>query len=185
MSILVFKNFLSEAECTTLNEWVDLGVQNKWLDNGLKMPEGKWTETKRLTSRPYGDRFDYSPEVYAVQDKITSFLKLEDLATSVVGGGKNGIVVSYTLQGGDVHKHKDPKEGALEVLRCNIVSKDTESGGELYVGDDKIDIGVGDLHCYLASTVEHYVTEVQGQTPRILWMFGYQCDVNRFNTLGQ
>lgn len=28
------------------------------------------------------------------------------------------------------------------------------------------------VHCYLASDFEHYVTEVQGETNRILWMFG-------------
>lgn len=183
MTILIIKNFLSEKECTALNTWVDLGVQNSWLDKGLCMPAGTWTETKRLTSRPYGKRFDYSSEVYAVQDKITKTLKIEDLQKSAVGGGKNGIVVSYTLNGGDVYKHIDPKEGDLEVLRCNILSKAAESGGELYIGGDKIDIGVGDLHCYLPSTVEHYVTEVKGQTPRTLWMFGYQCSVDRFNKL--
>ena len=44
--------------------------------------------------------------------------------------------------------------------------------GQVYVENNKIDIEVGELHCYLASDYEHYVTEVKGETPRILWMFG-------------
>jgi hypothetical protein len=180
MTILVIKNFLSVEECNTLNAWAELGVQNKWLDNGLNASDFTWTETKRLTTRPYGDRFDYSPEVYAIQDKITNFLKIENLEKSVAGGGKNGIVVSYTTTGGDVHKHIDPKEGELEVLRCNVVSKNSEAGGDLYIGNEKIDIDAGDLHCYLPSDVEHYVTAVEGNTPRILWMFGYQISKENF-----
>lgn len=183
MTIFVIKNFLSIDECNTLNAWVETAVQNKWLDNGLSMPDATWTETKRLTTRPYGDRFDYSPEVYAIQNKITNFLKIENLEKSVAGGGKNGIVVSYTITGGNVHKHIDPKEGELEVLRCNVVSKNSEIGGELFIGGEKIDIGVGDLHCYLPSDVEHYVTTTEGNTPRILWMFGYKCEKDRFDRL--
>jgi hypothetical protein len=47
-----------------------------------------------------------------------------------------------------------------------------DNGAELFVDGSKIDIKTGDLHCYLASDFEHYVTEVKGNTPRILWMFG-------------
>jgi hypothetical protein len=70
-------------------------------------------------------------------------------------------------------------------LRCNVLTRKADNGGELYVGGNKIDINVGDLHCYLPSTVEHYVTEVKGKTSRVLWMFGYQCSVKRFNDLCQ
>ena len=181
MKVLVFKNFLSVSECSQLNDWVNLGVQNKWLDEGLS--RGKWGYKERLTTRAYGDRFDYSPEVYAVQDKITKFLKLKDLATSVAGGGKNGIVVSYTLNGGDTYEHIDPKEDSLEVLRCNVLTNKPAEGGELFVDGEKIDQAAGDLHCYLSSTVRHYVTETKGNVPRILWMFGYQCAVDRFDNI--
>jgi hypothetical protein len=63
------------------------------------------------------------------------------------------------------------------------MTRNSDAGGELYIGGKKIDIGVGDLHCYLPSVVEHYVTEVKGQTSRIMWMFGYQCSTERFDQL--
>jgi hypothetical protein len=171
--VLIFKNFLDKDTCNQLNDWVDLGVKNKWLDLGISRGSG-WEYDKRVTTRNYGNLFEYPPLVHQVFDKITNNLQLQDLPKSVIGGGKNGVVVSCTFPEGDVYPHKDPKEGNLEVLRCNIMTRDSDEGGELFIGGDKIDIKVGDLHCYLASDVEHYVTEVRGQTPRVMWMFGYQ-----------
>jgi hypothetical protein len=180
--VLIFKNFLSDFECKKLNEWVDLGIENKWLDKGSKTGLG-WVCEKRLTTRRYAKSFDYSSDVYDVQNKISKFLDIIDLPKSVFGGGKNGIVVSCTYVGGDVHSHVDPAEGSLQVLRCNVLSRSADDGGKLYVGGNEIVINTGDLHCYLPSKIEHYVTEVKGQTSRVLWMFGYQCSIERFNNL--
>jgi hypothetical protein len=182
MQVFVFPNFLDVDVCNKLNEWVDAGVEKKWLDKGLSRGSN-WEYSNRLTTRNYADRFEYPSIVYDVFKRITKELNLLDLPKSIIGGGKDGIVVSCTFSGGDVYPHIDPKEGELEVLRCNIITRSAESGGELYIGGNKIDINVGDLHCYLPSTVEHYVTEVKGQTPRVLWMFGYQCSKERFDRI--
>jgi len=182
MKVLIFENFLDIETCKQLNDWVDLGVQNKWLDKGVDRGNG-WTYTKRFTTRNYGDRFSYPSVVDSVFNKITDKLKVADLKKSVMGGGKNGVVVSCTFPGGDVYPHTDSKEGNLEVLRCNIMTRKPTDGGILFIGGKQIDLNIGDLHCYLPSTVEHYVTEVKGQTPRVLWMFGYKCSVERFNKI--
>jgi hypothetical protein len=180
--ILIYKNFITEEECEQLNNWVSIAIKNHWLDKGINRGSN-WDYSYRLTTRKYGHLFDYSKEVYDVQNKIDQFLKIQDLKKSVDGGGKNGIVVSCTFDCGDVYPHIDPKEGNLEVVRCNILTKKSESGGELFIGGNQIDIEVGDLHCYLPSTVEHYVTEVKGETSRVLWMFGYQCSKERFKQI--
>jgi hypothetical protein len=180
--MLIISNFLSENKFSKLNEWTDLGVKNKWLDSGTDR-NGSWQCKNRVNTRKYGNRFDYPKIVYDVQSKINKFLNIIDLPKSVIGGGKDGVVVSCTFNGGDVYAHTDPKEGDLEVLRCNIMTRSAESGGELYVGGNKIDINVGDLHCYLPSTIEHYVTEVKGETSRVLWMFGYQCSKEKFKQI--
>jgi hypothetical protein len=180
--VIVFKNFIDQSTCEQMNEWVDLGVKNKWLDCGISRGSG-WRYSERVTTRNYEDRFEYPAIIYDVFDRITKKLNVADLSKSVVGAGKNGVVVSCTFTGGDVYPHKDPKEGELEVLRCNIMTRNSEAGGELYIGGKKVDIGVGDLHCYLPSVVEHYVTEVKGQISRIMWMFGYQCSTERFEQI--
>lgn len=91
----------------------------------------------------------------------------------IYGHGSDGVVVSVTFPGGDVYEHKDPRslEG-LSTFRCNILTQSAESGGKLYINGIFREINVGDLHCYYASEESHYVTEVQGNSPRILWMFG-------------
>lgn len=182
--VLIFKNFLPVEECNQLNDWVDIGVKNNWLDKGISRGSG-WEYEGRLTTRKYGNRFENPQIVYKTQTKIDKFLNITDLPKSVFGGGKDGVVVSCTFAGGDVYAHKDPMEGSLHVLRCNIMTRNSEMGGKLYINNKKIDINVGDLHCYLPSAVVHFVTEIKGKTSRVMWMFGYQCSLERFNKLCQ
>lgn len=180
--IVFIRNFLNKEQCTQLNDWVNIGVKNKWLDLSINK-QSSWTYTGRLTTRNYAHRFNYPEIVYEVFEKITNTLKIKHLKKSVVGGGKDGVVVSYTLPGGDVYAHKDPMENDRHVLRCNVMTQSAEDGAELFIGGEKINIEVGDLHCYLPSNIEHYVTEAKGNRPRIMWMFGYQCSLDEFGSL--
>jgi len=185
MNVLVYPNFISAGVCAELNAWVNEGVSKKWLDKGVDrgVDRSNHEYEKRFTSRLYSDRFEYPQVAYTVFNKISDYLGLQDAPKSVAGGGKDGMVVSCTFNGGDVYSHIDPKEPFGEVLRCNIMTTDTEKGGQLYVGGSHIQIQAGDLHCYLASSEQHYVTTVEGDTPRILWMFGYQVTANRFKQI--
>ena len=62
-TVIRMKQFVTPAQCSELNAWVDHAVQNKWLDLGLNRGSG-WTYKDRLTTRAYGDRFEYPPIVY-------------------------------------------------------------------------------------------------------------------------
>ena len=177
--LIINRNFLSSQECEALNGWVNIAVENKWLDVG-RTEDAKWSYANRLTTRQYANRFEYPTVVHDVFERITEFLDVQHLAKSVVGGGKDGVVVSYTMPSGDVYEHIDPMEGDLHVLRCNVMTQAADAGAELYIGGEKIEVGVGDLHCYLPSDVEHYVTQAKGNTPRIMWMFGYQISKREF-----
>lgn len=177
MRIEIVKNFIDHTLCEQMNEWVDLGVQNKWLDQGISRNSGQnfHKVDKRVTSRLYADRYAYPDFVLELSDRIRKFCGIQDYPL-IEGHGRNGIVVSCTFPGGDVYRHRDPYSGFptrdKSTLRCNIMTRDSDSGGVLFVGGSQVDIEVGDLHCYLVSDFEHYVTEVQGNTSRVLWMFG-------------
>ena len=176
------KQFITQAQCDEINTWVNLAIENKWLDKGRDTTPS-WCMTTRCTTRAYGHRFEYPQIVYVIFAQITETLGLHDLRKSVVGGGRDGVVVSCTYADGNVYEHIDPMEGNCHVLRCNILSQKADDGAELYIAGKHIDIEVGELHCYLPSDVPHYVTTAKGLTPRIMWMFGYQCSKDRFERL--
>jgi len=181
-TILRRKQFITQAQCDELNAWVRKAVDHKWLDLGVSRGS-RWEYEGRLTTRNYGHRFEYPKIVHDVFAQITGALDLHDLRKSEFGGGRDGVVVSCTFPNGDIYEHIDLMEGSKHVLRCNVMTQGADGGGKLYIGGEHIDIEVGELHCYLPSSVPHYVTQVEGQTPRILWMFGYKCDKDRFDRL--
>lgn len=190
MNIIIFKKFLNPDVCQLLNNWVDLAVNNHWMDKGRDFDLSHYRFNHkpnnykyRLTSRIYANRYKYPEIVYKVSNQISGFLQIQDLEKSVVGGGRDGIVVSCMLPDGKVSAHIDDMEGSLHILRCNIMTRKSDFGGELYIGERKINIDVGDLHCYLPSLTMHKVTVGQGETSRVMWMFGYQCSLDRFNQI--
>jgi len=173
--VTIIPNFITQEECNILNTWVKKAIENKWLDSGITTG-GKVGYNGRLTTRLYADRFDsYCSLAYKIQERIRKQLSLNIEPISILGGGKHGIVVSNTLPGGDVYYHSDPLEmGGCHVLRCNIITQMADSGAVLTVNNNTINVGQGDLHCYLASKYKHSVTTVTGTSSRILWMFGFQ-----------
>jgi hypothetical protein len=169
MRIHIERNFLSESECQALNAITLQGISEGWVNIGISL--GHYTDT-RLTSRLYMKNRSYPDLVNRIQDRIRTHLGLEAYPL-IEGHGSYGAVTSYTRPSGDVYLHQDPRSFAgLASLRCNVLTQAADSGAVLRVGGEVVDIGVGDLHCYLASEHKHEVSTVLGNTARILWMFG-------------
>jgi hypothetical protein len=170
MSVKIFKNFLSKKECEELNKIALQGINEGWCYKGIQ--DHKHNYNLRFTSRLHMANSEYPQFVRDMSDRIRKFVGINTFPL-IVGHGKDGVVVSVTFKGGSVYKHRDPRstEGLL-TYRCNILTQANEEGCELYVDNKKIEIEVGDLHCYMVSELPHYVTEAKGDTPRIMWMFG-------------
>lgn len=181
MRVEVVKGFLPKSECRFLVEWAMLGVKSGWLSTGVS--RGAPTND-RFTSRMYGDRFTTPPEILAISERVRAFCGISEYP--LIDGpshGRDGIVVSYTKPGGDVYKHRDPTaEDGTPTLRCNIMAQSHESGGALFVDGQQVDVGVGDLHCYLVSEHYHQVTPTGGNTPRIMYMFGAHVPAEDWNS---
>lgn len=160
------KDFISLDEQAELNNWALLAVQNKWLDTSTAFASG------RLTTRMYGDRFETPRVALSILSKVREQLGLKD-APIIDGHGRDGIVVSYTYPGGFVHPHFDPPTLQGAALRCNIITQAPDSGGSLFVDGKRVLVAERELHCYAVSAWEHWIEEVTGDTPRILWMFGF------------
>jgi hypothetical protein len=177
----IVKNFLSADECSKLNNAAKKGIELGWLDKGKN--RGKHEYKDRLTSRMHMQNHEYPQIVLDTLNKIRKFCKIEQY--SIAEGkaknyGKNGVIVSVTYNGGDTYEHNDPRSdcGLYATYKCNVLTQKPKNGGILFVNDKEILLEEGDLHCYFASEIKHYVTPSSGDTPRILWMFGSHVPLN-------
>jgi hypothetical protein len=172
MRLDIVPSFVTANEMAELNRWTEQGVENKWLDMGRSVCGAT---DLRLNTRMYGHRFVYPKIAHEIFQRIRDHLGFVD--TEIIKRhGRDGIVVSYTKVGGDVFKHKDNSKHGFSALRCNIITQAADCGGKLFVDGKQVDVKAGDLHCYLTSEYEHYVTEVEGNSPRIIWMFGFSIE---------
>ena len=183
MSVIIFKKFLNESQCDELNNWITQGPLTGKLKPG---PDGNNVtdyslelKTRLSTRMMLKSDILYPPIAYQTQTKIISICKLQNLHISI--RGVYGIIVNRTQPGGDCWKHLDPTETQritknynIDVLQCNIVTQQSEHGGELFVDGEKRDLNPGDLHCYIATKYPHYVTKNKGTVDRICWLFGFQ-----------
>jgi hypothetical protein len=175
--IKTVKNFLSPDECATLNKIAKQGVEEGWVSVGVNGKDKAYT--KRYTSRMHMDNAEYPQVVRDIATKVRQFAGVDEFPI-ITGHGKDGVVVSVTFKGGEVYSHKDPRSlMGMPTYRCNVLTQANEDGCDLYVGGEKVDLSVGDLHCYMVSEIEHYVTEAKGDTPRIMWMFGAHIPTER------
>lgn len=175
------KNFLTAEECHTLNEWVRQATEFGWMNKGFH--QGGANHPNRLSTRSSGDRFEYPELALKVSNRVRQFCGVAGMPL-IEGHGRDGIVVSCTFPKGDVYAHLDgPRMSPMHsILRCNVVTQAPDGGAELFIDDHSFFPEQGELHCYLVSDYVHYVTEVFGNTPRILWMFGAHVPTEEWNS---
>lgn len=165
MRIVVVKNYLPPSTCAELTALTNYAKANNYLTLGIYT-------TVRYTSRLHPELYNYPQWVLDLSTQIRTYCGVANYPI-ISGYGKDGIVTNYIPQTGDILVHKDARsEDGLAALRCNVVTQQAELGGVLYVGGQEVPLEAGDLHCYLVSEYEHYVTAVQGNTVRINWIFG-------------
>ena len=180
MAVKIFKNFLSKEKCNELNKVAEQGIKKGWVSLGVNYKDTRYT--KRYTSRMHMAHAEYPQIVRDIATEVRKFVGIDEFPI-IDRHGKDGVVVSVTFKGGEVYPHRDPKSlGGLATYRCNVLTQANEEGCDLYVDGKKVDIEVGDLHCYMVSEFEHYVTEAKGDTPRIMWMFGAHIPSENWNS---
>ena len=179
MRIEIIKGYASAELCAALSGIALQGIKDGWVGRGTY--QGQAGHGKRLTSRFYGGRHQHQSVATNAAQSVRAAVGVS-LFPHIEGHGRDGIVVSVTYPGGNVYAHRDSAPLGVATLRCNIIAQAPDAGGELFVGGEKIGVQQGDLHCYLASEHEHYVTEVLGNAPRILWMFGAYVPKDDWNS---
>jgi len=175
---LLIKGFLPVVECDELNAST---LANQTHDNVLSegLSRGAWGYTLRKTTRQNNGKFEYPDLAWRIHTRIQEQL-------SIVGAAENpsGIINTIMYKGGDVFLHVDPnvnriKTGATtEILRCNILTQPAEKGCVCTVNGVAVPewSDKGDMLCYIVSTLPHEVSLNEGDSPRILWLFGWDVE---------
>ena len=158
----IFKNFLSEKECSDLNKWI-LDNKDKSFFKDAEM------NGIRVTTR-YSEKISFPEEAFFIKKKLISRLQLSEVKHPPFC---EGMVASYAPAGDTLYIHKDPIwEEGLKTLHCNVVLSDS-GGGFPIIENEFLKIKKGDMWCYLVSDVNHGCSLVTGETPRTMWVFGF------------
>ena len=158
----VLKNFLSEEECSFLNNWI---LKNK--DQSFFTNAGM--NGIRITTR-YSKNIPFPEEAFFIKKKLINRLKLPEVKHPPFD---KGMVASYASVGDTLYSHTDPIwEKGLKTLHCNVVLSASE-GGLPIIENQILNIKKGDMWCYLVSDTYHGCSLVTGKIPRTMWVFGF------------
>jgi hypothetical protein len=176
----IIKNFLFEDEIQKLNNWTLDNCNNFYFQDAKMDPfhSGTRFSTRMENDVTFKDLefiINYPKECYNIRERIQNFFNLHDFKSPP--SFYNGIVNGIGFSPGIIENHIDPIyfEGT-ETLHCNIITQNSISGGITYINNQKYLVNPGDLLMYVVSKHYHYVTEIQGNLPRILWVFGFCID---------
>lgn len=167
------KNYISNKICEKLTSWAIEASNNGQFNYGSTKENNVRTKF-RLSNRLKFDQIEYPEEVYAVQQFILNdFPSLRSLK-KMDSWGKDGIVVSITYDQGDVFPHVDPPVfDGYDGIRFNILSSKQDVGGILNIEEKKYNPNPGDLMAYKVTKFTHFVERCYGNSPRIMFMFGW------------
>jgi hypothetical protein len=171
----IIRNFITEVERDELNKWCLDNYKNPKLFRDANM--GK--KNTRLTTR-YSHKNDLIfPDIsYKIRNRIITRL---EITNSLVPDFKDGIVCGIGFNSGDIYKHTDPIwYPDTFTLHCNIISQKPKSGGITIIDEIEYETNETDLLCYPVSELPHSVNEIQGDTERILWVFGFSIPLIKY-----
>lgn len=163
--IRLIPNFLTPEECRILAEWEE---QNRHIFQDANMGGN------RQTTRFIQDHIDFPPLAHELRSRVKDLLGLDDRVRPPFA---SGMVASYAPPGDICIEHIDPEwyEGH-HTLHCNVIVQKPESGGDVVIDGVLYNVNQGDLLCFYVSDYYHSVTKVIGNTPRLMWIFGFCVD---------
>lgn len=160
--IKVISNFLSNAECNELASWI--------MSNHHTFVNANMGGNRKTTRYLNGD-IKFPDVALKIRNRIKQHLKLEDIVRPPF---IEGMVASYAEPGDTCYEHIDPEwHEEHHTLHCNVIVQKPKSGGNVIIEGQEYDMPQGDIICYYVSDLKHSVTEVIGEVPRLMWIFGF------------
>ena len=171
----IIKNFVSEKEQKELIEWI---ISNK--DNPKFFKDADMKGSNRVTTR-YSTDFSFPASAYKIQKRIIDKLKFKKFKLPKY---QDGIVASYAGKNDAIYEHRDPQwHPPYETLHCNLMLQKPIEGGKPIINKEAIDLDERDLWCYYVSKVDHGSSQISGDKPRLMYVFGFCVEYNLFSTM--
>lgn len=149
-----------------------------WMDNSGKLVKGlsrgKLGYEDRITTRLNPEVIRFPDEAYDIRKRIMDLYGFKSKDIPGIAHGE-GMIAVKTFEGGDTYRHTDPKQGELHSITMNILLQNSTEGGLLYILDEEVPLTERELHCYIATKHEHFVTTCKGQT-RYMWIFRFNMN---------
>jgi len=187
--VKIVKDFITDEEVKVLNQWTLGHYKNLYFMDPRMNKDDKQTRftTRHAYSRCeeyQGYKVEYPKEVYDIQKRLIDYLKVKEQTIAPWPSFTDGVVTTIAFPPGSCYKHTDPVyyENTY-TLHCNFVTQNPKSGGITYVEDIPYQFEEKDMIMYITSHLEHEVTEISGDTPRILWVYGFCINLLEMNNI--
>lgn len=179
MNLLRFSNFISREEAREMSSWVLSNKENNFFTDANM-------GGVRLTTRYSNyNSFEYPSVVLNIRKKIIDkFALYEEENFNIRPPFKNGIVASCASPGDTCYEHIDPVwHQGFNTLHCNVITQSPNKGGDLILDGVIEQMLELELCCYLVSKNPHSTTLVEGNKERIMWVFGFCIDDEKWKML--
>lgn len=187
--IKVVKNFINDEEVKILSDWTLSHYKKPYfVDPRMNNDE---VQTRFTTRHAYGRnkeyqnfKVDYPKEVFDIQNRLLEYLNLSKDSIIPFPSFTNGIVTTIAFPPGSCCKHTDPiYYPNTYTLHCNFCTQNPENGGTTLIEEKEYSFEYKDMIMYITSHLEHEVTEISGNTPRILWVYGFSISLLEMNNI--
>ena len=173
----VLRNFLFENDVKSLNQWTFDNRQQKFFEDAGMDPDNPGTRfTTRFPNESVAPSIDYPDAAYFTKQRIIDYFQLNGYNNPP--SYSHGIITGIGYSGGRISRHIDPAYYPdTKTVHFNAITQQADEGGHTIIdGVEYSDIQPTDLLIYQVSEVYHEVTSTRGNTPRILWVFGFCLD---------
>jgi hypothetical protein len=178
-NLLKFSNFISLNEAQELSNWI---LQNK----GKDFFKDANMKGNRVTTRfSTNMNFKYPKIVKDIRNKIIDLLDLrEEEDNKIYPAFKDRVVASCAFTGDTCYEHIDPIwHNGFHTMHCNIITQAPEKGGNLILNGVLEQMNERELNCYLVSKLPHSTDLVEGSKERLMWVFGFCIQDEKWNKL--
>lgn len=181
MNLIRIPNFVSCKDGQEMSKWI-LSNKEKSFFHDANM--GGLRVTTRYADH---DNFEYPDTVLNVRKNIVAMFELhEEELFNFYPPFKNGVVASCAFPGDTCYEHLDPVwHDGFHTLHCNVVTQAPEKGGDLLLGGVLEPMKELELCCYLVSKTPHSTTLVEGNKERLMWVFGFCIDDDKWKALSE